>query len=891
MSKADAAKKNMFCQFSDLHNEAAVESFLITPLVKKLGYKDSQIKLKKDIPTTKIALGSKSVKYRPDYLLSFDGKPRIVIDAKSPHESLTSWIQQISSYAITLNQQFEGENPVRYMVLSNGKNTLVFDWTEGKPLIDAHFLELQLDHPKFKRMQALLAPKATAESVVPAQHMHRFERKSIEDVNAIFARCHQHIYNSDNMSQAAGFTEFVKLVFLKLLSDRRVRDESGDLIWQEHFDVPATEVNFSTRWIKEREIDTPNPVDTIQFQKLIVEIEGEINKGKRKRIFDVDDKLRLNPETIRYVVSKLEGVFLFGIDVDLNGRLFETFLSATMRGKDLGQFFTPRSVVKLGTNLASLRVDKTHIDRVLDGCCGTGGFLIDALADMWTKIDNNSTFSADERKDLRSAVATKALYGVDVGRDPNQARLARMNMYLHGDGGTSIFEADFLDKDLKTDDISEIETKGYVDQLRELLDSAEDGVFDVVLTNPPFAKQYERTNKIQQAVLDRYDIAEGKQKVKSSLLFFERYHDVLKVGGRFVSVIDDGLLSGRDYRGFRDFLRDRFLIRAIVSLPGDAFQRSQARVKTSFVVLEKRKIADGAQVQVQVQEQPPVFMYACRYVGIDDPKRQRVLPIDRKNRDAANKEISDVTALFNAFLEGNAAACAKFVVSADKIAERLDVKSCFAKSGRMISTWAKKGVVTTTIGDLLSEHAFSEEDTVVPEESAEEVTYLVVGYDGTARLGETVMASDYKGSRLFRVKANQIVVSHINAVHGSIGYVSDDLDGCVITSEYTALDSRGVLHPKVICAMLRSPEIRAEFLIKASGVGRTRIDWSAMKDVVVPKPGAALAKDLLKKMEAAEKMKRDAAHLQSEVRFQLEDSFELASDEAVATLQRYKPPK
>jgi type I site-specific restriction endonuclease len=108
MAKGEAAKKNMFCQYSDLHNEAAVENFLVTPLVKQLGYKDSQIKFKKDIPIEKIALGSKSIKYRPDYLLYFDGKPRVVIDAKSPDESLTNWVQQISSYAITLNQQFEG---------------------------------------------------------------------------------------------------------------------------------------------------------------------------------------------------------------------------------------------------------------------------------------------------------------------------------------------------------------------------------------------------------------------------------------------------------------------------------------------------------------------------------------------------------------------------------------------------------------------------------------------------------------------------------------------------------------------------------------------------------------------------------------------------------------
>jgi type I restriction enzyme M protein len=227
-----------------------------------------------------------------------------------------------------------------------------------------------------------------------------------------------------------------------------------------------------------------------------------------------------------------------------------------------------------------------------------------------------------------------------------------------------------------------------------------------------------------------------------------------------------------------------------------------------------------------IQEQTPVFMYACRYVGIDDPKRQRVLPIDRKNREAANKEIAEVAKLFRAFLAGDSAACARYVVQADKVMDRLDVKSCFAKTGRMIPTWSKKGIATTTISDLLDEHVFSEDDTIIPEDSSEEITYLVVGCDGVARQGESLMASDYKGSRLFRVKANQIVVSHINAVHGSIGFVSKELNGCVITSEYTALDSKGVLHPKVICALLRSPEIRSELLVKASGVGRTRIEWS-----------------------------------------------------------------
>ena len=62
---------------------------------------------------------------------------------------------------------------------------------------------------------------------------------------------------------------------------------------------------------------------------------------------------------------------MFGIDAGLNGRLFETFLNAIMRGRDLGQFFTPRSVVKMMTEIADLMVTREHQDKVIDGCCGT----------------------------------------------------------------------------------------------------------------------------------------------------------------------------------------------------------------------------------------------------------------------------------------------------------------------------------------------------------------------------------------------------------------------------------------------------------------------------------------------------------------------------------------
>jgi type I restriction enzyme M protein len=163
-------------------------------------------------------------------------------------------------------------------------------------------------------------------------------------VTAAFAFCHQHIYRKDDISQSAAFTEFVKLISLKLMSDRAIRDRHPEILKEDVIEVPVAEVDFSLHWIDQNERNANNPINDIQFRRFITTMETEIARGERKRIFEEHEQIGLKPETIRGVVKRLENIFLFGIDADLNGRLFETFLNATMRGKDLGQFFTPRSL-------------------------------------------------------------------------------------------------------------------------------------------------------------------------------------------------------------------------------------------------------------------------------------------------------------------------------------------------------------------------------------------------------------------------------------------------------------------------------------------------------------------------------------------------------------------
>ena len=690
-------------------------------------------------------------------------------------------------------------------------------------------------------------------------------------MNAVFAKCHQQIYKSDAISQAAGFVEFVKLITLKLLSDKKIRDAYPGLVAERHFEHPADEVEFSIRWINAQ--STANPVNSILFRDFMDDVETQIAKKIRKRFFDEGEEINLKPETIKGVVALLENLYLFGIDADLNGRLFENFLSATMRGKDLGQYFTPRTLVKLGVGLADLKSS----DRVLDGCCGTGGFLIDALADMWAKVNRNQSLSDAQKAAEREAIADDRIYGIDFAKDPNLAKIARLNMYLHGDGGSRIFNVDSLD--LSISDVTGDSSAEAVEKA-EMRSLPLEGSFDVVLTNPPFSKQYDRDQTGDDHILDQYVTAHGRKIVPAKLMFFEMYHHYLKPGGRLVSVIDDGFLNGADYGWFRDALRKMYTVKAVISLPGDAFQRSEARVKTSFIVLEKRRQKDP----FVAGKHPSVFMYACRSVGIDDPKRARWMPGDDELRESAVAEVAEVVRQYQMFLDGTGAP--EHLVPPSRVRDRLDVKHCLVEHG-----WrANRGPLV--LGDVVEPRAFAGADVINCREHEEPEQLLTVRYDGSAAPGDVIVpriGTAY--SKLYRVHQGDIVISNIAVTYGSVAIVPESLDGALVSSEYTVLRAREGYDARVVWAVLRSPEMRADLLMRTTGANRTRVRWPEMENIPFPYPDTATAAHFIQHIEAAEVARAHAVEESLRAMTELDNALALDHPQAHLILEAFKPPR
>jgi type I restriction enzyme M protein len=577
-----------------------------------LGFEDNAIKTKKTLKDLVIGKGSRKENYRPDYVCFVNKRPRLVIDAKDPKENVDDYIYQVSGYSLALNQKYEQENPVEYFILSNGTVLKVFEWDKEKPILTLTFSDFQKDNPKLRELIEVVSYSQLKDKKLSETRIFDFVKPEPRQLAGIFQACHDLIWKKDKIKPTEAFFEFTKIFFVKLHYDRLLYDliKNGKTPSPDDF-------TFSVEWIEKQEKWDRNPFNSILFKNLRDAMEKDIEKKDKKRIFNKDEEINLKPSTIKEVVALLEHLNLFGIDEDLNGRMFETFLNATVRGKDLGQFFTPRSVVKFMVQLADLEVSKDHVDNVLDGLCGSGGFLIEAMAVMWTKIERNNSLSASDKEKIKKKIASTKIWGVDA--DKNISRVARMNMFLHGDGSNMIFWLpDFLDKKIDIEEGIKAELKEEAEDFKKRI--IEDKTkFDVVLTNPPFSMKYESAKKDEAKILEEYEIAfthgkDNSKKIKSSLksnvLSIERYSELLNTGAKLITIIDESVLNADSERDYREFIRQNFVIKAVISLPKNTFVNADTGVKTSVLYLIKKTSKSD--------EQSDVFMAIANNVGHGD---------------------------------------------------------------------------------------------------------------------------------------------------------------------------------------------------------------------------------------------------------------------------------
>ena len=255
--------RNMFCHFSDLDNEASVESFFVSRLIADLGYQDSQVAPKRSLDELAVGRGRRREQYKPDYGLFFNNVPRCIVDAKSVNEDLDKWIEQCSGYCLALNRKYEQGNPVRYFLLSNGRSTVLYEWDKDEPLIELDFSDFVHGSAKYAHLKTIIGASTVATSeptpMASESAAFRFARPTTARARQLFTTCHKAIWKSEGYGPGPAFMAFVKLMFVKLWADQNIRHGSGTRHLFEgnpaSVMLPRSVVTFSTHWILQREAE------------------------------------------------------------------------------------------------------------------------------------------------------------------------------------------------------------------------------------------------------------------------------------------------------------------------------------------------------------------------------------------------------------------------------------------------------------------------------------------------------------------------------------------------------------------------------------------------------------------------------------------------------------
>ena len=294
-------------------------------------------------------------------------------------------------------------------------------------------------------------------------------------------------------------------------------------------------------------------------------------------VTDFMDGARLvidEPTVLTQVVSQLNDLHLDRVDADTKGDLFEHVLRQIRQAGELGQFRTPRHVIRALVRLVDPRLGET----IYDPAAGTAGFLVGAWdhirfanssSDGIEEIDADGktiqrglgdTLSRDAVRQLQEAT----FHGADV--DPQMVRLATMNLTLRGLDRVRILRRDALTRPLDRAVKAELGFPVHG--------------FDVILANPPFSGRLDRDRIVEEVKIGRT--------AQTELLFLQYMLNHLKEGGRCGVVVPEGVLFGST--GAHRELRRRFIenntVEAVLSLPGGVFD-PYSGVKTSVFVFRK----------------------------------------------------------------------------------------------------------------------------------------------------------------------------------------------------------------------------------------------------------------------------------------------------------------
>jgi len=479
------------------------------------------------------------------------------------------------------------------------------------------------------------------------------------------------------------------------------------------------------------------------------------------------------------------------------GDAYEYLLSITGAQGDVGQFRTPRHIIKFIVDA----VNPTKDDAVLDPACGTAGFLIEAYSHVKSQHDGHDDAgnSNDENRLTADELAKlhKNYHGFDI--DPTMVRTSRVNMYLHGFTTPDIINHDTLS------------SEDFWDKR-----------YDVILANPPFM-----TPKGGIQPHKKFSIVANRAEV----LFVDYIASHINpVSGRAGIIVPEGIIfqSGNAYKQLRKNLVENSLY-AVVSLPSGVFN-PYAGVKTSILLLDKELAKKRAEV----------LFVDVKNIGVT---------LDTKQNTKLGNQLPEALDVIRSFKSGDTVnSIIGHVVSRSKISESPDYN---LSGSRYIDTQvlSNSDYPAVELGELISESRDRVKEQSIPVWSVSNKHGFV---DPEAHFSKQVASEDKSNYKVIKHDYFAYNPSRINV--GSLALNSKDESGCVSPMYVVFTVDKQKILPKYLLRQIEGDAFNQFVADTAQGAVRTQLKFADLVRFKIPLPPVEIQREIVTELDGYQKI-------------------------------------
>jgi len=282
---------------------------------------------------------------------------------------------------------------------------------------------------------------------------------------------------------------------------------------------------------------------------------------------------------------------------DVLGRVYEYFLGrfASAEGKGGGEFYTPRSIVKLLVEMI-----EPYQGRVYDPCCGSGG--------MFVQSERFVEAHGGQRNDL-------AVYGQES--NDTTWRMAKMNLAIRG------IEADLGPR--------------WADSFHE--DLHPDLKADYILANPPFNISDWGGDRLRDDARWKYGVPPTGN---ANYAWLQHMASKLSPRGSAGVVLANGSLSSQQSGegAIRQAMVEGDLVECIVGMPGQLFYSTPIPVSLWFLNRDKAAANVRPGAPLWRDRRSEILFIDCRKLG-------RL--VDRTHRELTDEDIYRITSTYHAW--------------------------------------------------------------------------------------------------------------------------------------------------------------------------------------------------------------------------------------------------